>query len=107
VSEPGPGSGSGPEELPEGFAFEDFLEALDEVDRADDVDLPTDDDGCALLATMPVVEVAAAVAKLREAGLDPHTDVPAGAEIDRGESASIFVPHASLRLARSVLRLEP
>jgi hypothetical protein len=104
VNEPGPGSGSG--ELPEGFAFEDFLAALDEVDRADDADLPTDDDGCALLATLPVVEVAAAVAKLRDAGLDPHTDVPAGAEIDRGESASIFVPHASLRRARNILGLE-
>ncbi|HSL11611.1 MAG TPA: hypothetical protein VLA82_09900 [Actinomycetota bacterium] len=94
------------EELPDGFSFEDFLAAIDEVDKADDADLPTDRDGCALLVTMPVVEVAAALAKLREAGLDPHTDVPSGEEIDRGATASIFVPHASLGRARAVLRLE-
>jgi hypothetical protein len=94
------------EELPENFAFEDFLAALDEVDKADDVDLPTDWDGCSLLATMPVVEISAAVAKLRDAGLDPHTDVPSGEEIDRGATASIFVPHASLGRARAVLGLQ-
>ena len=97
---------SGREELPEGFAFEDFLAAIEEVDKAEDVDLPTDHDGCSLLATMPVIEVAAALAKLREAGLEPHTDVPSGEEIDRGATASIFVPHASLTQARAVLRLE-
>lgn len=95
------------DELPEGFAFEDFLAALDEVDREEDVDLPTDDDGCVLLATMPVVEIAAALAKLRDAGLDPHTDVPAGAEIDRGATGSVFVPLPALPRARAVLRLEP
>ena len=94
------------EDLPDGFSFEDFLAAIDEVDKADDADLPTDWDGCSLLATMPVVEIAAAMAKLRDAGLDPHTDVPAGEEIDRGATASIFVPHASLGLGRSVLGLE-
>jgi len=94
------------EELPDGFSFDDFLAAIDEVDKADDVDLPTDPDGCSLLATMPVVEIAAAMAKLRDAGLDPHTDVPSGEEIDRGATASIFVPHAALGRARSVLRLE-
>jgi hypothetical protein len=94
------------EELPDGFSFDDFLAAIDEVDKGDDVDLPTDWDGCSLLATMPVVEIAAAVAKLRDAGLDPHTDVPSGEEIDRGATASIFVPHASLGRAREVLRLE-
>lgn len=94
------------EELPDGFSFEDFIAAIDEVDKADDVDLPTDWDGCSLLATMPVVEIAAALSKLREAGLDPHTDVPGGEEIDRGATASIFVPHASLGRAREVLHLE-
>ena len=93
------------EDLPEGFSFEDFMAAIDEVDKADDVDLPTDWDGCSLLATMPVVEVAAALAKLRDAGLDPHTDVPSGEEIDRGATASIFVPHASLALGRATLGL--
>ena len=94
------------EDLPDGFSFEDFLAAIDEVDKADDVDLPTDWDGCSLLATMPVVEISAAMAKLRDAGLDPHTDVPSGEEIDRGATASIFVPHASLGHARAILRLE-
>ena len=94
------------EELPDGFSFEDFMAAIDEVDKADDVDLPTDWDGCSLLATMPVVEVAAAMAKLRDAGLDPHTDVPGGEEIDHGATASIFVPHAALARARGVLGLE-
>jgi hypothetical protein len=97
---------SSPGELPDGFSFEDFMAAIDEVDKAEDVDLPTDWDGCSLLATLPVIEVAAAIAKLRDAGLEPHTDVPAGEEIDRGDMASIFVPHASLRQARSVLGLE-
>ena len=96
---------SGREELPEGFAFEDFLAAIDEVDKADDVDLPTDWDGCSLLITLPVMEIVAALAKLRDAGLDPHTDVPSGEEIDRGATASIFVPHASLLRARAVLGL--
>ena len=94
------------EELPDGFSFEDFMAAIDEVDKADDVDLPTDPDGCSLLATMPVVEVAAAIAKLRDAGLDPHTDVPSGEEIDYGATASIFVPLAALTQARAVLGLE-
>jgi hypothetical protein len=94
------------EELPDGFSFEDFMAAIDEVDKADDIDLPTDWDGCSLLATMPVVEVAAAMAKLRDAGLDPHTDVPSGEEIDHGATASIFVPHGSLGRARGVLGLE-
>jgi hypothetical protein len=93
------------EELPDGFSFEDFLAAIDEADAADDADLPTDHDGCSLLATMPIVEIAAAVAKLREAGLDPHTDLPAGEEIDRGARASIYVPHAALSRARAVLGL--
>jgi hypothetical protein len=94
------------EELPDGFSFEDFMAAIDEVDKADDVDLPTDADGCSLLATMPVIEIAAAIAKLRDAGLDPHTDVPSGEEIDRGVSASIFVQYADLPAARAVLGLE-
>jgi hypothetical protein len=55
---------------------------------------------------MPVIEIAAAIAKLRDAGLDPHTDVPSGDEIDRGVSASIFVPYAALTQARTVLGLE-
>lgn len=95
-----------PEELPDGLSFEDFLAAIDEVDKAEDVVLPTDWDGCSLLITLPVVEIAAAVAKLRDPGLDPHTDVPAGEEIDRGATASIFVPHAALGRARAILRLE-
>ena len=97
---------STPDELPDGFTFDDFLEALDEVDRADDVDLPTDADGCALLATMPVTEIAATIAKLGDAGLEAHTELPAGEEMDRDASGSVFVPFASLKRARAVLGLE-
>lgn len=95
-----------PGELPDDFSFDDFIDAVNEVDRADDVDLPTDWDGCSLLASMPVTEVAAAVAKLQQAGLQPHTELPEGEEIDRGATGSIFVPHASLGAARSVLGLQ-
>ncbi len=94
------------EELPDGFSFDDFLAALDEVDRPDDVDLPTDWDGCALLATMPLTEIAATIAKLGDAGLEVHTELPDGEEIDRNATGSVFVPFAMLRRARAVLGLE-
>lgn len=94
------------ERLPDDFSFDDFMAALDRLDAPDDVDLPTDWDGCALVATMPVTEIAAAVAKLQEAGMQAHTELPAGEEIERGETGSVFVPFADLSRARAVLRLE-
>lgn len=92
--------------LPEEFAFDDFLAALGQVDAPDDVDLPTDRDGCVLVATMPVTEIAAAVSKLEQTGIQAHSELPEGDEIDRGETGSVFVPFANLGRAREVLKLE-
>lgn len=92
--------------LPEDFSFDDFIAALDQVDVPDDVDLPTDWDGCVLVATMPVTDIAAAVSKLEEAGMQAHTELPEGDEIGRGETGSVFVPFADLSRAHEVLRLE-
>lgn len=92
--------------LPEDFSFDDFMAALDQVDAVDDVDLPTDFDGCVLVATMPVTEIAAAVSKLEQAGMQAHSELPEGEEIGRGETGSVFVPFADLGRAREVLRLE-
>jgi hypothetical protein len=94
------------EGLPDDFSFDDFLDALDEVDRSDDVDLPTDWDGCALIATMPVTEIAAAVAKLEAAGIEPHTELPEGEEILKGSTGSIYVPFPMLTRGRAALGLE-
>jgi len=94
------------EELPDDFSFDDFTAALDRIDAPDDVDLPTDWDGCALLASMPVTEVAAALSKLQQAGMKPHAELPEGEEIGRGDTGSVFVPFAALARARAILRLE-
>lgn len=94
------------DQLPEDFAFDDFLAALDRVDAPDDVDLPTDRDGCVLVAAMPVTEIAAAVSKLEQAGIQAHSELPEGDEIGRGDTGSVFVPFADLGRAREVLRLE-
>jgi hypothetical protein len=92
--------------LPEDFSFDDFMAALDQIDAPDDVDLPTDRDGCVLVAAMPVTEIAAAVSKLQQAGVQAHYELPEGEEIDRGATGSVFVPFADLGRAREVLRLE-
>lgn len=92
--------------LPDDFSFDDFMAALDRVDSPDDVDLPTDWDGCVLVATMPVTEIAAAVTKLEQAGMQAHTELPEGEEIGRGDTGSVFVSFADLGRARAVLRLE-
>jgi hypothetical protein len=92
--------------LPDDLSFDDFMEALDRLDAADDIDLPTDWDGCVLVASMPVTEVASAVSKLQRAGIQAHTELPEGEEIGRGETGSVFVPFAELGRARTVLRLE-
>lgn len=94
------------DDLPEDFSFDDFLAALDEIDAPDDVDLPTDWDGCVLVARSPVTEVSAALSKLEEAGIQAHTELPEGEEIERGETGEIFVPFANLRRARRALGLE-
>lgn len=92
--------------LPDDFSFDDFMAALDRVDSPDDVDLPTDWDGCVLVARMPVTEIAAAVSKLEQAGMQAHTELPEGEEIGRGDTGSVFVPFVDLGRARAVLRLE-
>lgn len=94
------------DDLPDDFSFDDFLAALDQIDAPDDVDLPTDWDGCVLVARSPVTEVSAAVSKLEDAGIQAHTELPAGEEVDRGETGAVFVPFADLRRARRVLGLE-
>ena len=93
-------------ELPDDFSFDDFMSALDRIDAPDDIDLPTDWDGCVLVATMPVTEIAAAVAKLQRSGMLAHSELPAGEEIDRGETGSVFVPFADLGRARAILGLK-
>ena len=92
--------------LPEDLSFDDFLAALDRIDAPEDIDLPTDWDGCVLVASMPVTEVAAAVSKLQQGGIQAHTELPEGEEIGRGETGSVFVPFADLARARTVLRLQ-
>ena len=92
--------------LPDDFSFDDFMAALDQVDAPDDVDLPTDWDGCVLVATMPATEIAAAVSQLEQAGIPAHAELPEGDEAGRGETGSVFVPFAELGRARAVLRLE-
>jgi len=92
------------ERLPDDFGFDDFLAALDAIDTPVDDDLPTDDDGCVEVVTMPASEATAALARLRESGLTPHVEMP-----DEDEAvavASIFVPRERLALARRVLGLE-
>jgi hypothetical protein len=92
--------------LPDDLSFDDFMEALDRLDTPDDIDLPTDWDGCVLVASMPVTEVSSAVSKLRQAGIAAHAELPEGEEIGRGGIGSVFVPFAELDRARAVLRLE-
>ncbi len=94
------------ERLPDGFSFEDFLGALDAIDAPADEDLPTDDDGCVELVTTPVAEVAATLARLRDASIPPHVELPDELEADLpGATASVFVPRAELARARRVLGL--
>lgn len=87
--------------LPDGFGFDDFLAALDAIDAPGDEDLPTDDDGCVEVVTLPATEVAGALGRLREAGLTPHVEMPEPGE--PAATASVFVPRERLALARSVL----
>lgn len=89
------------EQLPDDFGFDDFLGALDAIDAPGDEDLPTDDDGCVEVVTLPVTEVAGALGRLREAGLTPHVEMPEPGEPTG--AASVFVPRARLALARTVL----
>ncbi|MGZ4126512.1 MAG: hypothetical protein ACXVQU_13270 [Actinomycetota bacterium] len=94
------------ERLPEGFSFEDFLGALDAIDAPADDDLPTDDDGCVELVTTPVAEVAATIARLRDASILPHLELPDEREAaEPGATSSVFVPRGDLARARRVLGL--
>jgi hypothetical protein len=89
------------ERLPEDFGFDDFLAALDAIDAPADEDLPTDDDGCVEVVTLPATDVALALGRLRDAGLTPHVELPEPGEA--GAMASVFVVRERLALARRVL----
>ena len=91
-------------DLPDGFSFEDFLGALDDLDAPGEEDLPTDHDGCVELVTTPVAEVAAALARLRDASIEPHLELPDEDErTEPGATGSIFVPRGELARARRIL----
>jgi hypothetical protein len=90
------------EHLPDDFGFDDFLAALDAVDAPGDEDLPTDDDGCVEVVTIRAADVAGALARLRDAEIAPHVEMPE----EDDATASIFVPRERLALARRVLGIE-
>jgi hypothetical protein len=92
-------------ELPDGFSFEDFLQALDALDAPADENLPTDAHGCVELVTMPAIDIPATVQRLREASIDPHVELPDRDE--RDATASIFVPPGELGRARRLLGILP
>jgi hypothetical protein len=93
-----------PDELPEDLTFEDFLQALDEVDRPVDADLPTDWDGCVEVVTVAVGEVGRMTERLHDAGIEPHVELPEDDEVrEGGATASLFVPSDLLARARAVL----
>ena len=92
------------ERLPDDFGFDDFLAALDAIDTPADEELPTDDDGCVEVVTLPASEVPGSLARLRDAGLTPHVEMPEADEAPR--TASVFVPRERLALARRVLGIE-
>jgi hypothetical protein len=94
------------ERLPDDFGFDDFLAALDAIDAPADEDLPTDDDGCVEVVTLPATEVAGTLARLRDAGLTPHVEMPEADERPSVTTASVFVPRERLMLARRVLGIE-
>jgi hypothetical protein len=95
------------DELPDDLTFQDFLDALDEIDAPVDADLPTDWDGCVELVTLSVAELNASTTRLRDAGIEAHVELPDGDEIHGlAATASIFVPAAVLRRARAVLGIE-
>ncbi len=92
------------ERLPDDFGFDDFLAALDAIDTPADEELPTDDDGCVEVVTLPATEIALALGRLRDAGLTPHVEMPEADEVP--QMASVFVPRERLVLARRVLGIE-
>lgn len=97
---------TGAGELPQGFSFEDFLGALDEIDAPVDEDLPTDADGCVELVTLGLGDLAGSSARLRAAGIEPHVEMPGQDEVPAVAMASVFVPATQLRRARRVLGIE-
>jgi hypothetical protein len=95
------------ERLPDDFGFDDFLAALDAIDAPADEDLPTDDDGCVEVVTLGVSDVSAGLARLREAGIEPHVEMPdPDNEAGATAMASVFVRRERLALARRVLGIE-
>lgn len=53
-----------------------------------------------------MTEVAAAVSKLEQAGIQARHELPEDEEIGRGETGSVSAPFADLSRAREVHRLE-
>jgi hypothetical protein len=100
----------GGERLPDGFSFEDFLDAVRDADEGavgpDDADLPTDGDGCVELATVPAVDLPAFLGRLRDAGFSPHVEMPDDEPVETA-TATVFVPWPRLDEARRLLGLQP
>jgi len=106
------------EELPEGFSFEDFLDAVRAADderpteagaadplAPEDADLPTDGDGCVELATIRAADLPAFLGRLRDAGFVPHVEMPDDEPFDTA-TAAVFVPWPRLAEARRLMGLE-
>lgn len=106
------------EPLPEGFSFEDFLEALRAAGEErsaetgpgdgpapEDADLPTDDDGCVELATVRAADLPTFLGRLRDAGFAPHVEMPGDEPFDTA-TATVFVPWGRLTEARRLMGLE-
>lgn len=106
------------EELPDGFSFEDFLDAVRTVDdersteagagdplAPGDADLPTDGDGCVELATVRAADLPTFLGRLRDAGFTPHVEMPDDEPFDTA-MAAVFVPWPRLAEARRLMGLE-
>jgi hypothetical protein len=106
------------EELPDGFSFEDFLDAVRAADddrsaevgatdtlAPEDADLPTDHDGCVELATVRAADLPTFLGRLRDAGFAPHVEMPDDEPFDTA-TAVVFVPWPRLAEARRLMGLE-
>jgi hypothetical protein len=95
------------DDLPDNLTFQDFLDALEDIDAPVEADLPTDWDGCVELVTLSVADLNTSATRLRDAGIEAHVELPDVDELGSGSAmASIFVPAAVLRRARAILGIE-
>jgi hypothetical protein len=109
MSAEGAGMGTDGERLPDDFSYEDFLDALDrgstapvpDPDDPGDADLATDGDGCVELATVRMADLPGILARLQEAGIAPHVEMP-GDEPFEEATASVFVRWEVLAEARRI-----